>query len=189
LAIETNSGNAYVIGSTLSTKFPTFNATNFPAVTNFHPGKLSGSNDVFVIVFSADGGSLLYSILLGGTRDDFGYGIAVDPAGNAYIGGRTLSTNFPVVNPFSPPLQRTNNSFVAKISLDQAPVLDVSPGQNGTLSVQWAAFAPEFELQVATNLNAPVVWAPFASAPPASNGWHTINIDATNRAGLFRLSH
>jgi hypothetical protein len=187
LAIETNSGNAYVIGSTISTNFPTFNATNFPAVTNFHPGKLTGSNDVFVTVFSADGGSLVYSILLGGTRDDFGYGIAVDPAGNAYIGGRTLSTNFPEVNAFSPPLQRTNNSFVAKISLDPVPVLAVSPGQSGTLSVQWPAFTPDVELQVATNLNAPVFWAPFASAPPASNGWHTVNIEATNRAAFFRL--
>jgi hypothetical protein len=38
---------------------------------------------------------LFYSTYLGGNSDDFGEGIAVDGAGNAYVTGATASTNFP----------------------------------------------------------------------------------------------
>ncbi|HUP70741.1 MAG TPA: SBBP repeat-containing protein [Acidimicrobiales bacterium] len=38
---------------------------------------------------------LSYSTFLGGGGSDVGFGIAVDPDGNAYVGGQTGSTNFP----------------------------------------------------------------------------------------------
>src|SRR3989449_9702416 len=38
---------------------------------------------------------LFYSTYLGGTGDDFGYSIAVDGAGDAYVTGGTASANFP----------------------------------------------------------------------------------------------
>lgn len=40
---------------------------------------------------------LIYSTYLGGSAQDYGYGIAVDSAGNAYITGHTYSINFPQV--------------------------------------------------------------------------------------------
>ncbi len=52
--------------------------------------------DAFVTRLSADGQALLYSTYLGGGRDDEGYGIAADQAGNAYVTGRTESPDFPV---------------------------------------------------------------------------------------------
>ncbi|MGH9433410.1 MAG: SBBP repeat-containing protein, partial [Terriglobia bacterium] len=41
---------------------------------------------------------LTYSSLLGGSRWDIGYGIAVDDSGSAYVTGYTQSTDFPRVN-------------------------------------------------------------------------------------------
>jgi len=39
--------------------------------------------------------ALVYSTYLGGNNADFGKGIAVDSAGNAYVTGQTSSTDFP----------------------------------------------------------------------------------------------
>ncbi len=39
---------------------------------------------------------LIYSTYLGGSGDDYAYGVVADSAGNAYITGQTFSTDFPV---------------------------------------------------------------------------------------------
>jgi photosystem II stability/assembly factor-like uncharacterized protein len=107
-------GNAYLTGYTSSTDFPTANA--FQPTTG-----APGENTAFITKVSADGASLVYSSYLGGSLSDSGAGIAVDAAGNAYLTGATMSTDFPTVNAFQP----TNaggingyNAFVTKVSAD-----------------------------------------------------------------------
>src|SRR5208283_3545908 len=83
-----SSGNAYVTGYTLSTDFPTanpFQATNH------------GNMNAFVAKLNATGSDLAYSTYLGVGRFDYGYSIAVDSSGNAYVTGSTSSTDFPAV--------------------------------------------------------------------------------------------
>ena len=65
-------GEAFVVGTTSSTNFPTLNTSGLLAATN------SGGSDVFVTAFNTNGTALLYSVYLGGANNDFGYGIAVD---------------------------------------------------------------------------------------------------------------
>jgi hypothetical protein len=79
-------GDAYVTGWTNSTQFPTVNALQ---TTN------AGAYDAFVTVLNPSGSGLLFSSYFGGSSYDWGYGIALDSAGNAYVGGETLSSNFP----------------------------------------------------------------------------------------------
>ncbi|MFI5455817.1 MAG: SBBP repeat-containing protein [Isosphaerales bacterium] len=81
-----SSGSAYITGTTNWAKFP----TKHP----FQAGN-AGGEDVFVTKFKADGTALVYSTYLGGSNTDKGTGIAVDPAGNAYVTGVTVSTDFP----------------------------------------------------------------------------------------------
>jgi uncharacterized protein (TIGR03437 family) len=85
-------GNAYVTGGTASKNFPTVNAFQ-PALNST---VASFSTDAFVTKISPDGKTLLYSTFAGGTANDAGIGIAVDAAGNAYVTGGTVSSNFPV---------------------------------------------------------------------------------------------
>jgi len=65
---------------------------------------------------------LSYSTYLGGSSDDFGYGIAVDNAGNTYITGSTASSSlmggipFPTANPFQGTLNGTQDAFVSKLN-------------------------------------------------------------------------
>ncbi len=82
-----NSGDAYIIGSTNSTDFPTMNA--------LQPTFGGGPSDAFVAKINPSGSALLYSSYLGGSSQEFGSQIAVDRTGNAYVTGQTLSTDFP----------------------------------------------------------------------------------------------
>src|SRR6185503_19450563 len=63
--------------------------------------------------------TLIYSTFLGGSSSDRGTGIAVDAAGNAYVGGTTFSTNFPTTplafQPVDPNLTG-NEAFVTKLN-------------------------------------------------------------------------
>ncbi|MBV9240532.1 MAG: SBBP repeat-containing protein, partial [Acidobacteria bacterium] len=100
------SGNAYVVGTTSSNNFPTTNA--FQAARG-------GFNDVFVMKLDPSG-NVVYSTFLGGSNDDIGRGIAIDPAGNAYVTGWTFSTNFPVANAFQGTRNTSPDAFITKLS-------------------------------------------------------------------------
>ncbi len=84
--------SAYVTGATASTDFP---------VTTYAKQKKKGwvydyfEKDAYVTKFSTDGANLLYSTYLGGSSDDWGYGIAVDSTRRAYVTGYTKSESFP----------------------------------------------------------------------------------------------
>ena len=112
-----SAGSAYVAGQT--------RATDFPTVNPVQPSNTFNNQDAFVSKLSPDGAALVYSTYLGGNTPDEADGggqaawsIAVDSAGNAYVTGNTLDTDFPTVNP----LQATNKTsapssgtgFVAK---------------------------------------------------------------------------
>jgi hypothetical protein len=86
IAVDGN-GNVYLTGQTYS--------SNFPGTT----GPRSGATDVFVTKLNAQGNTLLFTTILGGSDDEAGNGIAVDATGHAWITGETESTNFPTLNP------------------------------------------------------------------------------------------
>jgi hypothetical protein len=85
IAVDAN-GDAHVTGWTNATAFATVNALQT---------KNAGGFDAFVTVFNPTGSGLLFSSYFGGGGTDYGYGIALDSAGNAYVGGQTGSSNFP----------------------------------------------------------------------------------------------
>lgn len=87
------SGNAYLTGTTQDTDFPTTpGAYRTNAVT-----KASGYyNSAFIAKLNPAGTALVYSTYLGGSQWDTGLAIAVDSAGEAYVGGSTNSSDFPV---------------------------------------------------------------------------------------------
>jgi len=100
-----SSGCSYITGYTDSIDFPIQNQYQ----TN------QADRDIFVTKLSANGGLLIYSTYLGGSGNDYGYGIAVDGSGCAYITGYTYSSDFPTENPYQ--TDQTNiDAFVTKLS-------------------------------------------------------------------------
>jgi hypothetical protein len=118
-------GNAYVVGLTTSVDFPT--AAPFQA-TNHAINPTGFASNAFVTKLNAAGSALVYSTYLGGgggsdnVTHDSATAIAVDSAGNAYVAGRTASTDFPTVNPFQATYKGggspliAGNAFVTKFN-------------------------------------------------------------------------
>jgi len=105
LAVDA-AGNAYVTGSTTSQSFP---RTEGAYQILFQFGNASPAIETFVSKLDPSGSRLLYSTFAGGNGKDIASAIAVDAAGNAYVAGATLSTNFPTTPGAFQSVRRTNN--------------------------------------------------------------------------------
>jgi len=101
-------GNAYVTGQTDSTDLPIANA--YQATFG------GGPQDAFAFKLNPTGSVLLYSTYIGGSDYDWGYSIAVDSGGNAFLTGCTASTNFPLVNAYQSAYAGNGDAFVLKLN-------------------------------------------------------------------------
>lgn len=81
------SGSIYVAGYTYS--------NDFPVTTGAVQTANGGGCDAFLFKLSPTGDTLLYATYLGGSGADTASGVALDSSGNVYLGGWTLSPNFP----------------------------------------------------------------------------------------------
>jgi len=107
-----SSGNAYVVGQTLSANFPTN-----PANARLGAPNPSNTLDVFVAKLNDAGSALVFSTYLGGSADDVGTSIAVCASNYVYVTGWTASTNFPTtVGAFQSTRQGAQDAFVAKLN-------------------------------------------------------------------------
>ncbi|MEJ2060262.1 MAG: hypothetical protein P8Y64_07215 [Gammaproteobacteria bacterium] len=83
-----SSGQVYVAGATLSTKFP---VTSGGAQTTYGGGTADG----FVAELDGNLQTLTQATFLGGSGNDAGYALALGGSGQVYVAGYTVSPNFP----------------------------------------------------------------------------------------------
>ncbi|HEY9282070.1 MAG TPA: BACON domain-containing carbohydrate-binding protein, partial [Pyrinomonadaceae bacterium] len=109
-------GLVYVAGATSSLNFPVVNSTQDHLVV----GDCGGGDGFLVKLNPARTGidSLLFSTYLGGECDDAATGVAADREGNAFISGRTLSREFPVLAPAQADAGGHGDAFAAKLDTD-----------------------------------------------------------------------
>ncbi len=110
-----SAGNAYITGLSQKTQ----SAYHFFPVTVGPNLVHSGGIDAFVAKVNPSGTGLVYCGYIGGSGDEAGSDIAVDPAGNAYITGVTNSSesSFPeTVGPHTTYQGGAYDAFVAKVN-------------------------------------------------------------------------
>jgi hypothetical protein len=104
-------GNAYVVGYTDSTNFPT---------TSPYQASKAGGSDAFITKMNPSGSAHVYSTYFGGVGSEDPYGIAIDASNAVYItgitSGATGSTSFPTLIPFQAANAGTNDPFVTKMN-------------------------------------------------------------------------
>ncbi len=103
-----DAGNIYVTGETYARDFPTVNQYQM----------YQGNQDAFFVKLdpSKSGrAGFLYSTYLGGYGYEFGFAIAVDADGNAYVAGDTGSSDFPLLNQYQT-FQGKHDAFVVKLN-------------------------------------------------------------------------
>jgi hypothetical protein len=116
-------GDAYVTGWTHSADFPIQNALQGKTPGNSNVGSFPNS-DVFVTELNPTGSGLVFSTFLGGTQDDYGFGLALGAGDNIYVAGGTLSSDFPTTaGAFQTAPAR---GFVAEINAAPSPSFAVT---------------------------------------------------------------
>ncbi len=114
-------GNAYVVGGTASSQFPTTTMIGPPAARGV-------DSQPFVTKFNPAGG-LVYSTRLGGSVFGRAFGVAVDGAGQVHVAGTTFSPDFPIVNGWLTTCPRSVLSsscvggFLAKLSVSGTAIV------------------------------------------------------------------
>ena len=84
--------------------------------STFSVGVTGNYQDAFALKLDPNG-QTLWSTLLGGTGVDQAQSIALDSAGNVYVGGATSSPDFPTVKPIQT-WQGGEDAFISKVSSD-----------------------------------------------------------------------
>ncbi len=112
-------GNAYLVGWSASQDFPV-SSNAYQTVR-----QAIGTYTYDMVAMKLDpSGNLLYSTYVGGTNNDYGYAIAVNPDGSVYLGGGTSSSDFPVTsNAFQPTYGGGSDGFLVKLSPDGSTLL------------------------------------------------------------------
>jgi len=169
-----SSGSPYITGTAGSG----FQAT--PGAFQTAPGD---GNDAFILKLSGDAGKLVYATFLGGSAEDDGYAIAVDAAGQAYVAGQTLSTNFPVTpGAAQNTLKGIAAAFVSRLDSAGAHLV-YSTYLGGTKGALARAIALD------SNSNAHVTGLTDSTDFPVTSGvFQTKNTDAATAAFVTRFS-
>jgi hypothetical protein len=106
-AVMVDDGAIYVTGVTRSADYP---------VVDPQPGggARNGTSDAFVTRLV--GGTVDFSAYLGGSSEDTGTSLAIDPQKGVWVGGFTHSVDFPVQHPFRASRFGPSDGFITQIT-------------------------------------------------------------------------
>ena len=162
-------GSAYVTGQTFATNFPT--ASPYRATSG-------GGRDGFVTKLGVAGSTLVYSTYLGGSGSDYGTGIAINSANNAFVAGLTASTNFPVVAALQGSNAGSDDAFITKFNASgSAPAYSTylgGTGGDGAGAIALDGSSNAYLTGSTFSTNFPTVSPIFGAAGGGSDGFVTM---------------
>ncbi len=112
-------GGIWVAGTTGSTDFVCINPIQ---------EVYGGSNDLFIVHIGA-AGSILFSSFLGGAHFEYlrlGFCVVADGSSGIWLGGTSLSTNFPVNNAYQPSKSGNSDAFLSHVQERKSGIISFS---------------------------------------------------------------
>lgn len=91
------------------------NSTDFPTIAALNASNNGGFDVVYLKMYS-NGSQLIFSSYLGGTSNDYSYGLAIDRFDYLYIFGETSSSSFPVLNAYNATISGEQDCFLLKMN-------------------------------------------------------------------------
>ena len=150
--------------------------------------------DGFAAQLTADGSTVVRSTPIGGAGFDTAYGLAVSPAGDVWVVGRTDSEDFAIANAFQPLLAGSTDAFVTRLSAytlpNQPPV--AFAGHDRTYTIRGCSARVFLDGWAWDDDGDPVTFewtGSFGSAAGSSavvdlpGGFHTITLTVTDGRG------
>jgi hypothetical protein len=180
IAIDAN-GNAYIAGQT--------DSFNFPTSAGVIQSSNAGGSDAFVAKLNPTGSGIVFSTYLGGSSNELGNAIAVDPSQNVYLAGATASMDFPVSPAaFQSAITASYDAFVTKLNPSATSII-FSTYLGGSGSDQATALALDSSGNVwltgaTSSTNFPLANAVYAQ-PAGGNDAFVANLDSTGSGLLF----
>jgi hypothetical protein len=176
--------NVYVSGMTYS--------GDFPIVDALQP-KLGGTKDTFIAKVSPDGQKLIYSTYLGGSEEDSGSVLALDPNGNLIAVGQTASLNFPIqggiqtTNATTASTESPDDAYIARITsaVLRPPLKIARSGANVLIS--WSTNFSGFTLESTASTTSVPVWSKVGATPLTFGDQFLVVQPRAGRNQFFRL--
>lgn len=112
-------------------------SSDFPTTPGAFDTTLDGSSDAYVTKLDPSGSTLLYSTYLGGSSQDGGGAIAVDPLVSAFVTGQTSSADFPTTPAaFDTSYNGASDAFATKLATIplSTPLCDVRISDGGRIT-------------------------------------------------------
>jgi uncharacterized protein (TIGR03437 family) len=174
-------GNAWVIGTSYTSQFPTTpDAIAHPATSD---------PTAYVAQVDVTASKLLHSTYLAGTSGGAGSAIALSTDGKVYVAGSTLSTDFPATTgPFQSAKSMDYAIFLQYLDFTQTPppvTPAISAVVNGA-SFAAGSLAPGAAITI-SGTNLATATAGFTSAPPLTLEGTSVSINGQN-IPLFYVS-
>jgi gliding motility-associated-like protein len=149
--------NIYVASCTQS--------TDFPIQGGGFQNTLGGKQDAVLLKLTSNVGGLVFSTYVGGSEDDGGYVLALDPGGNIYLAGGTSSLNLPgnAAGTIGPNNHGSIDGFITVVSNTGAAVLRTTyigtGGIDQVYGIQFDQFGFPYIMGQTTG-----TWQPFNAA-------------------------
>lgn len=148
------------------------NSPSFPTTVGSFDTSHNGGDDVFAFRLRADGATLKWSTVVGGSGDEYGFGLALDKNENVGVVGMTSSSDFPTI---AGALDRTQNGdkdgFALRLSASGQILLGSTfLGTNGSDRLVGIAFDPEGKMLVAGHTSTNTMPATTTSFEPMFQG-------------------